>query len=204
MVVYNNPKEGYYVYMPHTPIDHLLSESTPTDDQAGASPTLQYTPDDQAPPAVSQPLSATSHGKESAPIRLAPEQTQEVEDTPEEETSPEDSKEEEKTGEKKRIKIKQINPKIPDAAAQAGLKTAPSAAPFPSVYDVKVPLLTDEQIIEDLKTSPLTGTRWLAELANYILWKAHIQLRKIGDKVVRQRRADDPSITTRLKRIFWY
>lgn len=190
--------------MPHTPIDHLLPENTPADDQVAVSPTLQYTPDDQVPSVMSQPLSVTSHGKESAPIRLAPEQSGEVEDVPEAEAIPEDAKEGEKSGEKKRIKIKNIDPKIPDAAVQAGLKIAPSAAPFPSVYDIKVPLLTDEQIIEDLKTSPLTGTRWLAELANYILWKAHIQLRKIGDKVVRQRRADDPSLITRLKRIFWY
>jgi hypothetical protein len=190
--------------MPHTPIDHLLPESTPTDDQVAVSPTLQYTPDDQVPPVVSQPLSVTSHGKESAPIRLAPEHAGEVEDVPEAEATPEDAKEGEKSGEKKRIKIKNIDPKIPADAAAAGLKTVSSAAPFPSVYDVKVPLLTDEQIIEDLKASPLTGTRWLAELASYILWKAHIQLRKIGDKVVRQRRADDPSLITRLKRIFWY
>lgn len=174
--------------MPHTPIDHLL----PT--QADDIPVV---------PAVNSPTSSVSYGKETAPVSLAPEAAPAEEAAQEEESQGEVGKE---SGEKKKnpkIRLHSETPSIDPDAAKAGLKVAPAAQQFPSLYDVKVPLLTDEEIVKDLKTSPLTGTRWLAELGRYILRQAHISLKNIGGKVVRERHADDPSIITKLKRIFW-
>jgi hypothetical protein len=52
---------------------------------------------------------------------------------------------------------------------------------------VKVPVYKDEQIVENLQKNFWTGARWLAEMCKYILWQAHIKLRKVGDKIVRER-----------------
>ncbi len=174
--------------MPHTPIDHLLPTST--DD----IPVV--------PPAVA-PTSTVSYGKETAPISLTPEAAPAEEAGQEEESQGEAGKESSEKKQNPKIRLPSEPPRIDPAAAKAGLKVAPSASSFPGVYDVKVPLLTDEEIVKDLKMSPLTGTRWLAELGRYILRQAHISLKNIGGKIVRERHADDPSLITKIKRIFW-
>ncbi|MEI6327544.1 MAG: hypothetical protein WCO78_05525 [Candidatus Roizmanbacteria bacterium] len=174
--------------MSYTPIDHLLPG--PTDDTA-------------APPPAAGPVSAMSFSKESSPVSLSPESKSVEESGHEDEAQAEASKESTEKAKNPKIRIPGQVPTIDPTAAKAGLHVAPSAQNFPSVYDVKVPVLSDEEIIKDLKTSPLTGTRWLAELGNYVLWQAHITLKKIGGKIVREHRHDDPSIITRLKRIFW-
>lgn len=174
--------------MPHTPIDHLLP--TATDDVAVVPPTVA-------------PTSTVSYGKESAPVSLTPEAAPAEEAGQEDESQGEVGKESSEKKKNPKIRMPGEPPSIDPDAAKAGLIVAPSASSFPSVYDVKVPLLTDEEIVKDLKTSPLTGTRWLAELGRYILRQAHISLKNIGGKIVRERHADDPSIITKLKRIFW-
>lgn len=174
--------------MPHTPIDHLLATST--DD----IPVV--------PPAVA-PTSTVSYGKETAPVSLIPEAAPAEEAGQEDESQGEVGKESSEKKKNPKIRMPSEPPSIDPDAAKAGLKVAPAAQQFPSLYDVKVPLLTDEEIVKDLKTSPLTGTRWLAELGRYILRQAHISLKNIGGKIVRERHADDPSLITKLKRIFW-
>lgn len=193
--------------MTHTSIQHLIDDKKQTEDTIFTAD--DFIADEDSDAVVSSsahaPPSVLTGGKESSPLKLSTEVASSPEDGKEAESSEENAKEE--SGEKsERPKIKQIptNAQIDGEAAKAGLKAAPSATPFPSVYDVKVPLLSDEEIIKDLKESPLTGKRWLAELGKYILWQARIQLRKIGDKTVRQRRQDDPSLITKMKRIFWY
>jgi hypothetical protein len=180
----------------HTSISHLLTSN------------------DDGPSAIASPSSppnsvssqSISHGKEREPFRVSviestPTQEDSVEKSPENSSEKSDG-----VSKEKRIKIKDpTQVSISDDAAKAGLTVAPTASfPDTSVYDIKLPVLTDEEIVQDLKKNPLTGARWLAELGKYILWKAHIQLRTIGGKVVRMRTGDDASIATKLKRFFWY
>jgi len=79
------------------------------------------------------------------------------------------------------------NPDIHPEAAKAGVQIAPSASQFPTVYDVKVPILKDDEIEKNLHSNFWSGARWLAEMCKYILWQAHIRLRKVGGKTVRER-----------------
>lgn len=174
--------------MPHTPIDHLLP--TPADDAAVV-------------PVATSPTSTVSYGKETAPVTITPEAAPAEEVGQEEESQGEVGKESSEKKKNPKIRLPGESPSIDPDAAKAGLKVAPAASAFPSVYDVKVPILTDEEIVKDLKTSPLTGTRWLAELGRYILRQAHITLKNIGGKIVRERHTDDPSLITKIKRIFW-
>ncbi len=105
----------------------------------------------------------------------------------------EDAKDSEKQSEdsesEKGKNTTKFTPKIPSIskeAKDAGLDVAPSAKPFPTIYDVKVPIYNDVQIEENLHKSFWTGARWLAEICKYLLWQSHIKLKKIGGKIIRQ------------------
>lgn len=55
---------------------------------------------------------------------------------------------------------------------------------FATYQSVKVPL-ADDKIMAGLKAPVTTSLRWLAELAQYLLALAHIQLKIVGGKVTR-------------------
>ncbi|HNQ31470.1 MAG TPA: hypothetical protein PKG71_02005 [Candidatus Woesebacteria bacterium] len=150
-----------------TSIVHLLDDT-----QKPASP---------PPPSSPAPIS-TGATKESGPGGAAKEQGKpsEIQEQPVE-ISTEQSKE------KPHIKHKKNIPDIHPDAAKAGLQVAPSASPFPTIYDIKVPVLSDEQIEQNLHKNFWTGARWLAELCKYLLLQAHVRVKKIGQKVVRER-----------------
>lgn len=156
-----------------TPITHLLVDTAQDD---GVNPL----PPQSSPPIVPVSTGAT---KETGPSRSSQELGSEQEAS--EEQSAETSQEDEKK--KEPIRRRKDIPDIHPDAAKAGLQVAPSASPFPTIYDVKVPVYKDEQIVENLHQNFWTGARWLAELCKYILWQAHIRLRKVGNKIVRER-----------------
>jgi len=158
----------------HTSIAHLLDKPDTMNSSTPTSSQITITP----PPPIS-----TGATKESGPSRSSQEVGSEQE-TPAEQSA-ESSPEEEKK--KETIRHKKETPDIHPEAAKAGLQVAPSASQFPTIYDVKVPVYKDEQIVDNLQQNFWTGARWLAELCKYILWQAHIKLRKVGGKVVRER-----------------
>ncbi len=53
-----------------------------------------------------------------------------------------------------------------------------------TVNNIKLPI-SDEQIMQDLKAPPSESKRWYATFFLYLLERAHLTLRKVGDKVVR-------------------
>jgi hypothetical protein len=85
------------------------------------------------------------------------------------------------------VKKTQTHPNIPKEAKDAGLALSPSATHIPTIYDVKVPIFNDEQIETNLHKSFFTGARWLAEFCRYLLLQSHIRIKKIGDKIIRQK-----------------
>ena len=57
----------------------------------------------------------------------------------------------------------------------------------PQFYDyqkVKLPL-TDDKVVTGLHAPLTSSIRWLATLAQFILWQSHIKLKVVGGKVVR-------------------
>jgi hypothetical protein len=165
----------------HTSIAYLIDNTSPADNTNSPSIQSQTTVSQPSPP-TPIPIS-TGATKESGPSRSS----QEV--GSEQVASGEQSVEAPAEGEKKKetVRHKKETPDIHPEAAKAGLQVAPSASQFPTIYDVKVPVYKDEQIVENLHKNFWTGARWLAEMCKYILWQAHIKLRKVGDKIVRER-----------------
>lgn len=163
----------------HTSIAHLLDQQNQTD---SSIPLANQDATSPLSPPSPTPIS-TGATKESGPSRSS----QEIgaEQITAEEQSAETSQEEEKK--KETVRHKKETPDIHPEAAQAGLQVAPSASQFPTIYDVKVPVYKDEQIVENLQKNFWTGARWLAEMCKYMLWQAHIKLRKVGNKIVRER-----------------
>ena len=171
----------------HTSIAHLIDNTAPldsTEPETNQDPSILS--DDVAtqlpPPTPVTPIS-TGATKESGPSRSSQEVGSEQDSSGEQ--SVEAPAEEEKK--KETVRHKKETPDIHPEAAKAGLQVAPSASQFPTIYDVKVPVYKDEQIVENLQKNFWTGARWLAEMCKYILWQAHIKLRKVGDKIVRER-----------------
>lgn len=164
-----------------TSIAHLIDNTAPHDSTTSAvtqDQTAMPRPQPPTPPPIS-----TAPTKESGPSRSSPEVGSE-QDAPVEQTA-EASHENEKK--KHSVKHKKETPDIHPDAAKAGLQIAPSASQFPTIYDIKVPIYKDDQIVQNLQANFWTGARWLAEVCKHILWQAHIRLRKVGDKVVRER-----------------
>lgn len=170
-------------------LSHTPLRASPNDSSLPAEnpPSPQQTPSASAPtspPPQNFPIPiSTGTTKEAGPSRSTQEVGSEQESS--EEQSAEMSQEEEKKTET--IRHRKDIPDIHPDAAKAGLQVAPSASQFPTIYDVKVPVYKDEQILENLHKNFWTGARWLAELCKYILWQAHIRLRKVGNKIVRER-----------------
>lgn len=178
----------------HTPIPHLLTDDTSSlgtqsdssiqdpqsEEQSSEEKSFESTSDQQNEEVVS-----TATSKESGPTILR----QEVSSENSSENNEVQSEHQEKEANKS-IQHKKDIPDIHPDAAQAGLQVAPSASPFPTIYDIKVPLLKDEEIEKDLHLNFFSGGRWLAEICRYILWQAHIRLKRIGGKVVRERIPD--------------
>lgn len=159
----------------HTPIPHLLTESsTPT---SSGQPT--YTQSNV--PKKPTPSGTQIGGKESEPLRPKMESLIQQEIGKNNESTVE-----EENNEKSGVKPVRQTPKISKDAEKGGLSLAPSAKPFPTIYDVKVPIYTDEQIEQNLHKSFWTGARWLAEFCKYVLWQSHIKLKKVGSKIIRQ------------------
>ena len=167
----------------HTSIAHLLDTQDRTNDSISVASPVTIAPPLPPPTPIS-----TGATKELGPSRSSQEAGSEQEVS--EEQSTEASQEEEKK--KETIRHRKDIPDIHPDAAKAGLQVAPSVSPFPTIYDVKVPVYKDEQIVENLQQNFWTGARWLAELCKYILWQAHIRLRKVGNKVVRERIPEQP------------
>lgn len=147
----------------HTPLPQLEGEEEVSD----VSPVSQ------------KPISVQLGGRESEPLKQPQESQKILESTQEEERSSEEESDVQKS------KTVGTTPKISDEAKKAGLSVAPSARQFPTIYDIKVPIFTDEQIESNLHKSFWTGAKWLAELGKYILWQSGIELKKIGKKVIR-------------------
>lgn len=162
-----------------TPITHLLDDHKIPDTTSAnsASPQATPTPLPQSPHIVS-----VGTTKEAGPGRATPEQG--VWNEPQEQKS-EVGAEQQK--QQSPIRQKQQVPDIHPEAAEVGLQVAPSASPFPTIYDITVPVLTDEQIETNLHKNFWSGARWLAELCKYLLLQAHIRVKRIGGKVVRER-----------------
>ena len=157
----------------HTPIPHLVNQDDPN--ASGVQTNLKKHEDKKT-----APVTMSTGGKESEAIRQKSELLKSAEDT----KDTEDTTEQEK--ENNNIKVVKQIPKIPKDAASVGVAVAPSAKPFPTIYDVKVPIYTDEQIEQNLHKSFWTGARWLAEMCKYLLWQSHIKLKKIGNRIIRQ------------------
>lgn len=158
----------------HTPLSPSIDDSIPPQQTPVASLPVN-------PPAQQVPLTVGAT-KEAGPTILKQEAGQEV--GQEEEASAEKGAETER---KREVKKRQDIPDIHPEAAKAGLQVAPSVSPFPSLYDVKIPVLKDEEVEKNLHSDFWTGARWLAELCKYILLQAHIRLKKVGNKIVRER-----------------
>lgn len=168
-----------------TSIAHLIDKTTPIDNtepETNQDPIILSNDVTTQQPPHPTPIS-TGATKESGPSRSSQEVGSEQDSSGEQ--SVEAPAEEEKK--KETVRHKKETPDIHPEAAKAGLQVAPSASQFPTIYDVKVPVYKDEQIVENLQKNFWTGARWLAEMCKYILWQAHIKLRKVGDKIVRER-----------------
>ncbi len=128
-----------------------------------------------------------SHAKEAEPARKpVPESSQPPPEAHAEDVKQQESGHEEQRSEKTRVVRVDAPAQIPADAAKAGLAVAPSARAFPTIYDVKVPMYSDEQIDQNLHKSFWTSARWLAELCKYMLWQAHIRIRRVGAKIIRE------------------
>jgi len=73
--------------------------------------------------------------------------------------------------------------KLPTELKEFGLE-AVNSEDMSSVNNIKLPI-SDEQIMQDLKAPPSESKRWYATFFMYILERAHLTLRRVGDKVVR-------------------
>ncbi|MFO0703424.1 MAG: hypothetical protein U0525_01740 [Patescibacteria group bacterium] len=172
----------------HTPIPHLIGQSDDqnhtSDDQiiAQNQTASNVLVDDKKAQIQTPPPSITQGGKESEPLGRKSEEIKSSENTKDNESSEDDIEAAEKSG----VKVVRQTPKIPKEVKKEGVSVAPSAKPFPTIYDVKVPIYSDDQIEKNLHQSFWTGARWLAELCKYLLWQSHIKLKKIGSKVIRQ------------------
>jgi hypothetical protein len=81
------------------------------------------------------------------------------------------------------IEEKKDDIEVPPELQKHGLKPAQSTQ---SIFYQNVQLpLSDEKILEGLEKPVTSSHRWLAELAKYLLFQAHLQLKKVHGQVVR-------------------
>lgn len=73
--------------------------------------------------------------------------------------------------------------KLPTELKEFGLE-AVNSDDLSGINNIKLPI-SDEQIMQDLQAPPSESKRWYATFFMYLLERAHLTLRKVGDKVVR-------------------
>lgn len=74
--------------------------------------------------------------------------------------------------------------KLPPNLKRIGVK-AEEEDQFKGVLNkIKLPI-SDDRIMEDLKAPPTESRRWFATILLYILQRAHLTLKKVGNKAVR-------------------
>ena len=117
---------------------------------------------------------ATSYSKESEPVIKKPE-VGEIKEVIEHEVN---DKEVEPF-----ISLRAETIKLPPDIKKLGVESI-TTIKFPSYQNIKLPI-SDEKIITGLQAPVTSSLRWLATLANYLLKKAHLQLKVIHGKVIR-------------------
>ncbi len=139
----------------HTKIDHLIDENK----NQKKPETISYSVE-------SEPISVRSEVKPEATIDVV-------------ETEPNiEDKELEKF-----IKIEKHKIELDPALKKAGLQVIDSSSLDPR-HNVKLPI-TDENIVVGLNKPVSSSWRWLAEIAVFMLRRAHISLKKIHGHIVR-------------------
>lgn len=120
---------------------------------------------------------------ESEPIKMEEPMLQEQEMKPEQQDTIE-QKEVEPPAEPADVSAyvteKEPEPTIPEDLKKHGLQQVSSA----TYQAVHLPI-SDEQVMEGLKQPPTSSYRWLAELANYMLFQSHIKLKQVHGKIIR-------------------
>ena len=74
--------------------------------------------------------------------------------------------------------------KLPPDLKKVGIKTEEQIKFDDILNKIKLPI-SDDKIMEDLKAPPSEARRWYATILLYILQRAHMTLKKVGNKVVR-------------------
>lgn len=74
--------------------------------------------------------------------------------------------------------------KLPPDLKKIGIKTEEENQFKEALNKIKLPI-SDDRIMEDLKAPPSEARRWYATILIYILERAHLTLRKVGNKAVR-------------------
>ncbi len=139
----------------HTKIDHLLDENK-----------NQKKPEFVSYSVESEPIPARSEIKSEAKIDVV-------------ETEPNiEDKELEKF-----IKVEKHKIELDPALKKAGLQVIDASTIDPR-HNVKLPI-TDENIVAGLNKPVNSSWRWLAEIAVFMLRRAHISLKKIHGHIVR-------------------
>ncbi|MCX7997001.1 MAG: hypothetical protein N2691_04620 [Patescibacteria group bacterium] len=81
------------------------------------------------------------------------------------------------------IQSKRENIRLSPDLASHGLK-AVTHTNFPAYQNVKIPI-SDDQVLEGIKQPISDSMRWLAEYAKFLLWQAHISIKKVRGKTIR-------------------
>lgn len=81
------------------------------------------------------------------------------------------------------IKVEKTHFELDPKLKQAGLEVIDSSTLDPR-HNVKLPI-SDEKVLEGLHQPVNSSWRWLAEIARFMLIKAHVSLKKIHGHIVR-------------------
>lgn len=81
------------------------------------------------------------------------------------------------------VQEKKDDIEVPPELQKHGLKPVPSTQSVP-YQNIQLPL-SDEKVLEGLDKPVTSSYRWLAELAKFMLFQAHLQLKKVHGRVVR-------------------
>ncbi|MBP9691513.1 hypothetical protein KBD81_05550 [Candidatus Woesebacteria bacterium] len=141
----------------HTSIAHLMKPDETNDDS----------------------LQGASYSKEGEPMRV---ERSESDSQPEEITSETEPDIESKEL-KEFIEVQNDEPTIHPDLKKAGLQAIETSSLDPK-HRVKLPI-SDDQVMEGLQKPLSSSFRWLAELALFMLRRAHLNLKKLHGHVVR-------------------
>ncbi len=128
---------------------------------------------------------------EAAPVRIeAPVPVTEITPVPESAPQPEQQEQTvEQTTEQSPADVSQYvqekkdDIEVPPELQKHGLKPVQSTQSIP-YQNIQLPL-PDEKVLEGLDKPVTSSYRWLAELAKFMLFQAHLQLKKVHGRVVR-------------------